>query len=47
MPSVDPALLDPRSTWGDPAASMFRENFASKFTADVDPAVTAAGPHEA
>jgi phosphoenolpyruvate carboxykinase (ATP) len=52
-PGVDPALLDPRSTWADPGAydvraqelaSMFRENFESKFAADVDPAVTAAGP---
>jgi phosphoenolpyruvate carboxykinase (ATP) len=56
VPSVDDALLDPRSTWADPGAydvkaqelaSMFRENFESKFAADVDPAVTAAGPREA
>ena len=51
VPGVDTTLLDPRSTWGDPAAydakaqelaSMFRENF-ERFT-DVDPEVAAAGP---
>jgi phosphoenolpyruvate carboxykinase (ATP) len=56
VPSVDAALLEPRSTWADPGAydvkaqelaSMFRENFESKFAADVDPAVMAAGPREA
>ena len=46
-------LLDPRSTWEDPAAydakarelaAIFRENFAQ--FADVDPEVAAAGPAE-
>jgi phosphoenolpyruvate carboxykinase (ATP) len=50
VPGVDSALLDPRSTWRDPAdydakarelATMFRDNFA-KF--DAEPAVAAAGP---
>jgi phosphoenolpyruvate carboxykinase (ATP) len=49
VPGVDPALLDPRSTWRDPAAydakaralaAMFRDNF-EKF---ADPALAAAGP---
>src|SRR5712691_4411102 len=48
---VDSALLDPRSTWSDPAAydvkarelaDMFLKNFA-KF-GDVDPSIAAAGP---
>jgi len=52
VPGVDPGLLDPRSTWGDPSAydvkarelsAMFRENF-ERFAADVSPAVVAAGP---
>jgi phosphoenolpyruvate carboxykinase (ATP) len=56
VPGVDPALLDPRSTWDDPAAydvkafelaSMFRENFGARFAGDVDPAVAAAGPRQA
>ena len=56
VPGVDPALLDPRSTWADPAAydvearelaSMFRENFEQRFAADVDAAVAAAGPPRA
>jgi phosphoenolpyruvate carboxykinase (ATP) len=51
VPGVDPALLDPRSTWADPAAydakarelaQMFRDNF-TRF-ADVAPSVVAAGP---
>jgi phosphoenolpyruvate carboxykinase (ATP) len=51
VPGVDGRLLDPRSTWSDPAAydaraadlaRMFRENFA-KFD-DVAPGVAAAGP---
>jgi phosphoenolpyruvate carboxykinase (ATP) len=51
LPGVDPALLDPRSTWRDPEAydekaavlaEMFRANF-EKY-ADVAPEVAAAGP---
>jgi phosphoenolpyruvate carboxykinase (ATP) len=51
VPGVDPSLLDPRSTWDDPAAydaqarrlaAMFRKNF-EKF-ADADPEVVSAGP---
>jgi phosphoenolpyruvate carboxykinase (ATP) len=51
VPGVDLALLDPRSTWVDPAAydsrardlaDMFRRNF-ERF-ADVAPGVAAAGP---
>jgi phosphoenolpyruvate carboxykinase (ATP) len=51
VPGVDSSLLDPRSTWADPAAydakarelaRMFRENF-ERFE-DVAPGVTAAGP---
>jgi len=50
-PGVDPALLDPRSTWADPdaydakaseLAQMFRDNFV-RFE-DVAPGVAAAGP---
>jgi phosphoenolpyruvate carboxykinase (ATP) len=49
---VDDSLLDPRSTWADPAeydrkarelAAMFAENFASRF-GDVDASIRAAGP---
>ncbi|MFN0155198.1 MAG: phosphoenolpyruvate carboxykinase (ATP) [Gaiella sp.] len=52
VPGVDPALLDPRSTWADPAAydvkarelaAMFRENF-TRFENDAGAAVSAAGP---
>jgi phosphoenolpyruvate carboxykinase (ATP) len=51
LPGVDSALLDPRSTWPDPAAydakaaelaEMFRKNF-EKF-ADAGPEVVSAGP---
>ena len=53
VPGVEAALLDPRSTWGDPAAydakarelaEMFRANFEKRFAADVDPAIASAGP---
>jgi phosphoenolpyruvate carboxykinase (ATP) len=52
VPGVDDELLDPRSTWADPAAydakaadlaRMFRDNFA-QFADTVDAAVAAAGP---
>jgi phosphoenolpyruvate carboxykinase (ATP) len=51
VPGVEAALLDPRSTWRDPAAydrkaeelvQMFRENF-DRFAA-AEPALAAAGP---
>jgi phosphoenolpyruvate carboxykinase (ATP) len=51
VPGVDATLLDPRSTWRDPAAydakarelaQMFRENFRS--FEDAGDAVAAAGP---
>ena len=51
VPGVEPGLLDPRSTWPDPAAydakaqvlaEMFSANF-EKFE-DIDPGVAAAGP---
>ena len=51
VPGVDPALLDPRSTWRDPEAydrrpgsspRMFHANF-EQFE-QVDPEVAAAGP---
>jgi phosphoenolpyruvate carboxykinase (ATP) len=52
VPGVESRLLDPRSTWRDPAAydakarelaAMFRENFA-KFAADGGAAISDAGP---
>src|SRR6266545_2380921 len=52
VPSVDSKLLDPRSTWRDPAAydrrarelaQMFSTNF-EKFAADTPPEISAAGP---
>jgi len=52
VPGVDTKLLEPRSTWRDPAAydeqarelaRMFRENF-EKFRADAGESVAAAGP---
>ncbi len=52
VPHVDSDLLDPRSTWPDPAAydqkanelaRMFRENFA-RFAGSAGEAVAAAGP---
>jgi phosphoenolpyruvate carboxykinase (ATP) len=53
VPGVDPQLLDPRSTWRDPAAydvkaralaTLFVDNFDRRFGA-VDAAVRAAGPN--
>jgi phosphoenolpyruvate carboxykinase (ATP) len=53
VPGVDAALLDPRSTWRDPAAydrkarelaRMFVDNFALRFP-DADDAVRAGGPN--
>ena len=52
VPDVDPGLLDPRSTWSDPAAydakahelaGLFRENF-TQFAEVVGPEIAAAGP---
>ena len=52
VPGVDNALLNPRSTWRDPAAyddkarelaAMFRENF-DVFAGGGDPEIAAAGP---
>jgi phosphoenolpyruvate carboxykinase (ATP) len=52
VPGVDSKLLDPRSTWRDPAAydararelaTLFRDNF-EKFAADAGETVAAAGP---
>jgi phosphoenolpyruvate carboxykinase (ATP) len=51
-PGVDPGLLDPRSTWSDPAAydsaarrlaQMFADNFAERF-ADASESIRSAGP---
>ncbi len=52
VPGVETALLDPRSTWADPArfdekaselASLFRRNFDERFAADA-PEIASAGP---
>jgi phosphoenolpyruvate carboxykinase (ATP) len=52
VPGVDAKLLDPRSTWSDPAAydtaarrlaQMFVDNFASRF-ADASESIRSAGP---
>ena len=52
VPGVERSLLDPRSTWRDPAAydakarelaAMFTANF-EKFAADAGEAIAAAGP---
>ncbi len=54
VPGVDAALLDPRSTWADPArydekarelARLFVENFTRRFE-DVDEDVRTAGPNQ-
>jgi phosphoenolpyruvate carboxykinase (ATP) len=53
VPGVDSKLLDPRSTWRDPArydekaralAGMFAHNFAKRF-GDADEAIRSAGPN--
>jgi phosphoenolpyruvate carboxykinase (ATP) len=53
VPGVDEQLLDPRSTWGEPAAydakarelaDMFRANFERRHAASVGPDVAAGGP---
>jgi phosphoenolpyruvate carboxykinase (ATP) len=52
VPGVDSKLLDPRSTWADPAAydrraaelaTMFRDNF-ERFAGTAGPEIAAAGP---
>jgi len=52
VPDLPSEVLDPRTTWGDPArydaqakklAAMFRDNFA-RFTDQVTDEVRAAGP---
>ena len=52
VPDVDPRLLDPRSTWSDPAAydakarelaGLFHENF-EQFAEVAGSAIAAAGP---
>ncbi len=54
-PNVPDTILNPRATWGDPAAydasarrlaAMFRSNFERKYAGEVDPAVVAAAPPE-
>jgi phosphoenolpyruvate carboxykinase (ATP) len=54
VPGVDSKLLEPRSTWADPAAydrkarelaRKFRDNFEKKFAGQVDETITAAAPH--
>jgi phosphoenolpyruvate carboxykinase (ATP) len=53
VPGVEPKLLDPRSTWADPAAydskagelaRLFADNFTRRFP-DAAPAVRDAGPN--
>jgi phosphoenolpyruvate carboxykinase (ATP) len=55
VPGVDASILDPRSTWGDPAeydamaaklTKLFTDNFA-RFEDSVDASVVAAGPRQA
>ena len=53
VPGIDAALLDPRSTWADPAAydtkarelaDLFRANFEQHHAGDAGPEVAAGGP---